>query len=52
VYIALELCIATLAEVIEGPKITTRGTHHGGKAAVEPHIADSLGGMDWRLGIT
>eukprot|EP00045_Choanoeca_perplexa_P011726 m.125461 g.125461 ORF g.125461 m.125461 type:complete len:825 (-) comp15741_c0_seq2:311-2785(-) len=31
-YIALELCIATLAEVIEGPKVTTRGTHHGALA--------------------
>jgi len=28
-YIALELCVATLVEVVEGPKVSTRGTHHG-----------------------
>jgi hypothetical protein len=28
-YIGLELCLATLVQVIEGPSVSTRGTHHG-----------------------
>eukprot|EP00730_Choanoeca_flexa_P003180 TRINITY_DN11317_c0_g2_i20.p1 TRINITY_DN11317_c0_g2~~TRINITY_DN11317_c0_g2_i20.p1 ORF type:complete len:826 (+),score=192.50 TRINITY_DN11317_c0_g2_i20:2-2479(+) len=31
-YIGLELCIATLTELIDGPKVTTGGTHLGAMA--------------------
>lgn len=28
-YIALELCVATLVDVVDGPRVSTRGTRHG-----------------------
>eukprot|EP00047_Mylnosiga_fluctuans_P022388 m.118884 g.118884 ORF g.118884 m.118884 type:complete len:859 (-) comp9244_c0_seq2:291-2867(-) len=40
-YIALQLCIATLVQVVEGPGVSSRGTHHA--AAVDPTL---LAGLD------
>lgn len=33
-YIGLELCLGSLVQVVEGPSISTRGTHHG--AVIDP----------------
>lgn len=33
-YIALHLCLASLVQVVEGPGVSTRGTHHG--ASIDP----------------
>eukprot|EP00051_Salpingoeca_urceolata_P004559 m.65888 g.65888 ORF g.65888 m.65888 type:complete len:1129 (-) comp13697_c0_seq2:209-3595(-) len=34
-YIGLELCVATLVQVVEGPSVSTRGTHHGKHLTVD-----------------